>query len=152
LHRKTRKLTTMSPWARHLVTEARIAHLATSTRNGKPTVVPICFVYSRSLIYSAIDEKPKRTTPNKLRRIRNILENPHVSLVVDEYKEDWQRLRYVILLGTASILSRGKEHGAAISLLRKKYRQYKTMRLKERPIIRIKPLRAIAWKPLRGRN
>ena len=67
-------------------------------------------------------------------------------MVVDEYREDWRRLRYVILVGSASVLTRGGEYRAAISLLRKKYRQYASMKLEERPIIRVKPLRMIAWK------
>jgi PPOX class probable F420-dependent enzyme len=146
LHRKTRKLTGIPGWAHDLLVEARVGHLATSTRKGKPAIVPICFVYTRGVIYSAIDEKPKRTTPTKLRRIRNIIENPQIAVVVDEYRDDWRRLRYVILLGKATILTSGEEHGAAICLLRKKYHQYQAMRLEERPIIRIKPLRTIAWK------
>jgi len=134
----------MLAWARQMLTQKRVAHLATASKGGKLSVVPICFVYSGSLIYSAIDEKPKTTT--NLRRIRNITENPHVSFIVDEYREDWKRLRYVILPGTATILLTGREHGTAIQSLRKKYAQYRTMRLEERPIIRIKPIRTIAWR------
>ncbi|HUK28064.1 MAG TPA: TIGR03668 family PPOX class F420-dependent oxidoreductase [Candidatus Acidoferrales bacterium] len=127
-----------------MLTQARVAHLATASKDCKPSVVPICFVYSRSLIYSAIDEKPK-TTAN-LRRLRNIAENPCVSFITDEYRENWQRLWYVILPGTATILLTGREHRMAIQSLRKKYPQYRTMRLEERPIIRIKPTRTIAWR------
>jgi PPOX class probable F420-dependent enzyme len=146
LHRKNRKLSKIPAWARRLLIKERVAHLATSTKNGEPTVVPICFVYAKGVIYSAIDEKPKRTTPTKLRRIRNIIENPQVSVVVDEYREDWRKLRYIIVLGRANIINSGKEHNAAISLLRKKYPQYKVMRLEERPMIKIKPQHTIAWK------
>lgn len=130
-----------------MLIEAPVGHLATATKEGKPTVVPICFVYSRGVVYSPIDEKPKRTTPTKLRRIRNITENPQVSIVVDEYREDWRKLRYVMLLGIARVLTSGEEHNVAISLLRKKYQQYKSMKLEDRPIIRIQPLRTLAWKP-----
>ena len=121
--------------------------MATLTRNGEPSVVPVCFVYSPGVVYSAIDEKPKKVRLSKLRRIRNIMENPQVSLVVDEYREDWRRLRFVIIRGRATILTSGEEHCVAISLLRKKYSQYGSMRLEERPIIRIEPLHTIAWKP-----
>ena len=145
MHRNVRKLGT-PPWANHLLAKARVARLATSTRNGTPTVVPICFVYNQGRLYSAIDEKPKKTKPINLRRIRNIIENPQVSLVADEYREDWKRLRYVIVMGHATILMRGKEHREAISLLRKKYRQYAAMQLEQRPIIRVKTFRSITWK------
>ena len=72
-----------------------------------------------------------------MRRVRNIAENRRVSLVVDSYSENWQRLRYVIIDGLASMLYTGAEYKRAISLLRRKYRQYRSMRLEERPIIRL---------------
>jgi PPOX class probable F420-dependent enzyme len=97
-------------------------------------------------IYSAIDQKPKRMKPFALRRVRNIVENQNVCLTVDEYDEDWRKLRYVIVQAKATLLTRGREHRAALSLLREKYRQYHYMELESRPIIKIKPLRITAWK------
>ncbi len=128
------------------LTKARVGHLATSTRDGKPVVVPICFAYQDNTFYSAIDQKPKRIEPAGLRRVLNIVDNPKVCLVVDDYYEDWRKLRYVIVQGTASILSRGLEHRAALLLLRRKYRQYRSMKLENRPIIKIKLLRTIEWR------
>lgn len=126
--------------------EARVAHLATSTKRGKPLVVPICFTFNGSTIFSPIDEKPKRSPPLSLRRVSNIIENPRVSLIVDEYSEDWKRLRYVLIDGIAAVLTKGKAFDAAISLLRNKYQQYHTMRLEARPIIEISPLHIVVWK------
>jgi PPOX class probable F420-dependent enzyme len=123
-----------------------VGHLACSTKGGKPLVVPICFTLDGSTIYSAIDEKPKRREPLALRRVSNIIQNPNVSLIVDEYSEDWRRLQYVLVDGTAAVLTRGRQFDAAISLLRKKYRQYNRMKLEVRPIIEIKPIRIVAWK------
>jgi PPOX class probable F420-dependent enzyme len=99
------------------------------------------------LIYSPIDKKPKKAAPAKLRRVRNIRENPQVAFIVDKYSEDWARLGYVVLFGRATMLTNEVEHRSVVSLLRKKYSQYKTMRLEERPIIRIKPFRIAVWKP-----
>ncbi len=132
-------------WARELLLESRLAHLATSTKDGKPHVVPICYVYDGASIYSPIDEKPKRASPNRLRRVLNIVENPHVSLVVDRYGEDWSELRYVIMRGFAEIVREGEEQKRAVSLLREKYSQYRSMKLEGRPIIKITPARVIAW-------
>jgi PPOX class probable F420-dependent enzyme len=137
------------PWALRLLVGSRLAHLATSTKKGKPHVVPICYVYDGKAIYSSIDEKPKRAKPKKLRRVLNIVENPRVSLVVDQYAEDWRKLRYVIVHGTADIVDHGGEHERAVSLLRKKYRQYRSMKLEERPIIKITPVRFVAWSAAR---
>jgi len=134
-------------WAHGLLNEARVGHLATTTRTGIPAIVPVCFVFSHGLVYTPIDEKPKIVESTKLRRIRNIHENPQVAFIVDEYNENWRNLRHVILFGRATIITAGTEHGRIISLLRMKYSQYKAMRLEERPVVRIKPLRVKVWKP-----
>lgn len=132
-------------WANNLLHQSRVGHLATCTKDGRPHVVPICFVFDGKLIYSSLDEKPKRVIPRDLRRVKNIIANPWISLVVDLYSENWQELQYVIVQGVAGIVHRGSEHEYAIRLLREKYPQYLSMRLEERPIVRIKPSRIIAW-------
>ena len=67
-------------------------------------------------------------------------------MIVDEYSEDWRRLRYVLIDGIAAVLTKGKAFDAAISLLRDKYQQYNTMRIEARPMIEIRPLRIVVWK------
>lgn len=124
----------------------RIAHLATADARGKPLVVPVCFACGKNSIYSVLDEKPKRVAVSRLRRVRNILANPQVCLLVDHYEEDWSRLAYIIVEGTAEILTEGSEHDEALRLLREKYLQYRAMRLAGRPVIKISPLRLIPWK------
>jgi coenzyme F420-0:L-glutamate ligase/coenzyme F420-1:gamma-L-glutamate ligase len=136
----------METWARELLIESRLAHLSTSTSNGKPHVVPICYVYDGTSIYSSIDEKTKRGKPSQLRRIMNIAENPNVCLVVDHYEEDWGNLRYVIVHGFATIVQEGKEHDRAVQLLRKKYSQYNEMKLEARPLIKVNPINTVAWR------
>jgi len=68
-----------------------------------------------------------------------------VSFVVDRYSENWQELKYILVDGRAEILVEGKEFAAALRLLRQKYSQYGSMRLEDRPLIKIAPLRIIAW-------
>lgn len=126
--------------------QSRLGHLATSTRNGRPNVVPICYAFDGKMIYSSIDQKPKRAQPQNLRRVKNIIENPKVSLVVDAYSENWRKLRYVLVHGTAEIIQNGREHRHAIALLRKKYPQYRSMRLEKRPVIKIRLVRVVAWR------
>jgi len=116
---------------------ARVAHLATADANGQPLVIPICFVFDGKHFYSPIDEKPKQVSPQRLKRLRNIQENPAVSLVIDRYDEYWRRLAYVLITGRARVLSSGKRHQRAVRLLRKKYPQYRRMAIHERPIIAI---------------
>ena len=135
----------LSPPASRLVGSARIGHLATSDKSGQPHVVPICFAFDGTDFFSPIDEKPKRTAPRKLKRLKNIRENPRVSLVIDRYDEEWTKLGYVLVFGTARILSRGQKHRDAVRLLRSKYRQYRSMAIQERPMIVIRPSRVISW-------
>ena len=133
----------LSPSALRFVRAARVAHLATADTSGQPLVIPICFVFDGKTFYSPIDEKPKRTL--KLKRLRNIAENPKVSLVIDRYDEDWRRLAYVLIRGTAKILLRGERHRRGVQLLRRKYPQYRRMAIHERPMIVITPQRLTSW-------
>jgi PPOX class probable F420-dependent enzyme len=121
----------------------RTAHLATADAAGFPHVVPVCFSFSDACFWIPVDEKPKATL--RLKRLRNIEENPEVALVFDRYDEDWERLGYVMVWGTASIVEGGPEHAGALAALRARYPQYRTMRLEARPAIRIEPRRAARW-------
>jgi PPOX class probable F420-dependent enzyme len=98
--------------------EARVARLATVDPQGRPHVVPICFVIDGDTLYTAVDEKPKRT--RRLQRLRNIETNPRVEVLVDHYEEDWSRLWWVRLRGTARIV----DDRRAGELLAAKYPQY----------------------------
>lgn len=73
---------------------ARVAHLATTGADGQPHLVPVTFALvtssSADRIAIAVDQKPKTTVA--LRRLRNIAENPLVSLLCDHYDEDWTQL------------------------------------------------------------
>ena len=124
---------------------ARVAHLATSDPRGQPLVVPICFAVDGQELYSPIDEKPKTTSPLLLKRARNIRLNPHVSVIVDRYDDDWRRLAYVLIIGKAKLLTKGQKHKRAVLLLRKKYPQYREMAIHERPIICITPSHVKSW-------
>ena len=121
--------------------------MACSTKSGKPLVVPICFAFDGAMVYSSIDEKPKRVRPLALRRVSNITENPNVCFIVDAYAEDWRKLQYVLVIGRGSVIKHGRKFREAVALLRKKYKQYKSMKLENCPLITIKPLRIVAWKP-----
>ena len=124
---------------------ARIAHLASADATGQPHVIPICFVFDGKHFFSPIDEKPKRTAPRKLKRLRNIGDNPRVSLVIDRYNENWAKLAYIMIMGKARVLVSGATHRKAVNLLRRKYPQYRTMRIDRLPMILIRPTRTTSW-------
>ena len=130
---------------RNFLRSARVGQLATVDKNGFPAVVPFCFVFHNNAIYSVIDEKPKRQDPQKLARIRNIERNSKVGIVIDEYSEDWKKLRFLQLKGNAVIVSKGADYEDALRQLAKKYSQYRKMKLSGRPLIRITASRLFAW-------
>ena len=124
----------------------RVARLATADRAGKPHAVPVCFACAPASIYIALDEKPKEVPVSRLKRVRNILENPEVALIADRYAEEWDLLAFVMVRGRGELLDpETEEHTAAVRLLRGKYHQYETMRIEENPVIAIHPKRAVSW-------
>jgi PPOX class probable F420-dependent enzyme len=102
---------------------ARVARLATVDAEGRPHLVPVCFALDDDMLYTAVDEKPKRS--KLLKRLENIRVHPEVSVLVDHYVEDWTRLWWVRLDGTARVLETGEEREQALELLRAKYEQYR---------------------------
>jgi PPOX class probable F420-dependent enzyme len=147
---------------RALLLGARRIVLCTIADDGTPRPVPVCFALRDSeaqapLLYCPLDEKPKRVTdPHLLARVRDIVARPSVTLLADIWDEDWYRLAWLRLYGTASILEprvRGEpariadwaEHDAAVSALRLRYPQYRSHDLLCRPMIRVSITRAVSW-------
>jgi len=150
---------------------ARVAHLATVNRAGTPLVLPVCFVMVHmaeqgSRLFVSLDEKPKRKQPRDLERVRNLEDNPRVAVVADRWSEDWTRLAWVHLSGTARVLepplpgeqpeiaalvgpvSDAALHRHTVSLLREKYALYRAMALDARPVIAMEIERVKTWGPL----
>ena len=99
--------------------DAAVARLATVDREGRPHVVPICFVIDGGTLYTAVDEKPKRT--RRLKRLENIEANPQVEVLIDHYEDDWTQLWWVRLRGAARVV----DDPRALELLAVKYPQYR---------------------------
>ena len=130
---------------RRFVESMRIARLATADANGAPHVVPVCYALAGDNLYVTIDEKPKRSDVRAMKRLRNIVQNPEVAVVVDRYDEDWSRLAWVMLRGRAEILDAGDEHDRAQAALRERYPQYRAMRIEPLPVIALRIDRVNAW-------
>ncbi len=128
-----------------LLAHAPVGRLATADANGLPHVIPVCYALMDGMIYSVLDQKPKRATFTRLRRVRNILVNPRVSLVVDHYEANWERLWYILISGHAELLEEGEERPSAIQVLREKYAQYRAMNLDPNPVIKITPSHVVSW-------
>ena len=127
--------------------QSRVARLATQDEEGRPHMVPICYAYDGRCFYTALDQKPKQVPPERLARVRHIRGNPNVALLIDEYGEDWGKLWYILVRGTAEILSKGEKHNEALRLLQEKYPQYAsgTLLPQQALVIQIVPAKIIGW-------
>ena len=134
----------LSDQQRRFLDASRVGHLATADRAGVPHVIPVCYAVAGETVYITIDEKPKRQDI-PLKRVRNILENPRFSFVVDRWDEDWTRLGWVMLRGAAEILDSGAEHDRAQALLRERYPHYRTMALDDLPVLALRITSASSW-------
>ncbi len=118
--------------------------LATVGRNGEPTIVPVCFVYSDGMIYTAVDKKPK--TKGRLARTENILRNEHAAFVVDVYSDDWRKLSYALVHGRANLVTDLNESWRATEMLVRKYPQYRWLGLDNSQVIRIRVGKTKLWR------
>lgn len=109
--------------ARTRFAAARVARLGTVGPDTQPHLVPITFAVSGDLVVHAVDHKPKSTTD--LRRLRNIAENRMVSILVDNYADDWAQLWWVRGDGAAEIRDDAPD---LVDLLTTKYPQYQQAR------------------------
>ena len=122
------------------VDAARVARFATVTSEGRPHIVPCCFVRDGDTIWSAVDAKPKTTLA--LRRLGNLNLHPQVSLLIDHYEEDWDRLWWVRIDGAALVLSDADERERALDALATKYPQY----VARRPPGQVIAITITAWR------
>ncbi|WP_126662304.1 TIGR03668 family PPOX class F420-dependent oxidoreductase [Haloterrigena salifodinae] len=160
----------MTPEERAVLERARVATLATADGDGRPHAVPICYAVLEGnggdsacdsnrdpRLVSAIDEKPKLT--RDLRRVRDVRSNPHATVLVDYYSEDWSRLAWVQARGRARVVppdgdaeagdaerrTDASGHDAAVAALEAKYDQYADHDLSERVVLEIRVERTLSW-------
>jgi PPOX class probable F420-dependent enzyme len=122
-------------------TGERVARLATLS-SGAPRLVPVTFAWHRGTAVWAVDRvKPKR--PGPLRRMRDLEADPRVAMLVDHYAEDWSRLWWVELQGTAATLE-GRAAEAALDVLAERYPAYRADR-PPGPVVAVTPHRWAWW-------
>lgn len=126
----------------------QVARLATADGSGAPHVIPLCYARADNDVYFVIDEKPKRGAPRELKRLRNIVANPRVALVIDDYASDWSQLAYLLIQGDAALVDDRVEYERMLTRLRTRYPQYQSMRLEfdTYPMVRISVRRAHLWR------
>ena len=144
-HLRGRVIDSIDPAVSEFIRVHRVARLATVDDAGSPHVIPVCYAFDGERLYTALDLKPKRVEGRMLKRVRNILENPKVALVIDDYSERWGALAYVLSHGVACIVDEGEEQRSGERLLRSKYPQYRELLETGATIISITPEEIISW-------
>ena len=141
--------TTLTKAEADFVQTQRVGRLATADADGNPHVIPVCYAFDGTHFYIPLDEKPKRVSESKLRRVRNIVARPQVALVIDQYSDDWTQLGYLLIHGHAALIPPEATaiHAQALLLLRERYQQYQSMALEKSSVIAITPTQVISWGP-----
>ena len=138
----------MAESSRDRFARARVARLATADARGVPHLVPIVFAVEGDTIYTAVDDKPKRS--RMLRRLANVAANPHVAALVDHYAEDWTHLWWVRADGYGRIVDISDAEAAhGIDLLVERYAPYQVRR-PAGPVLVIEVARWASWSAMQG--
>ena len=123
-----------------------VGRLATVDGEGSPHIVPVVFCVEDDVLYSPVDGKRKRS--QNLKRLQNAASNPNFSLLLDEYDDDWGRLWWVRLDGTADVYRPDAEHVAQLRrLFLAKYPQYEDLPLsgEDAVFLRLRSKKISAW-------
>lgn len=114
-----------------LLQEWPVARLATWGKLS-PHIVPIVFCLDGNALFSPVDGKAKSSTA--LQRLANVADNPHCSVLLDRYSDDWQQLWWVRLDGKAQVCHpQGAQLTGLVDLLEHKYPQYRKTAVTQGP-------------------
>jgi PPOX class probable F420-dependent enzyme len=133
---------------RGLLARWPVARLATLGPAGAQ-LLPVVFAQVGERLWSSVDGKPKRG--GELARIRHVRSDPRVSLLLDEYTEEWNDLWWLRVSGRARAVeadpARDAEAAAAVAALVAKYPQYGEIPVLGDPprLLCIEPLRLRSW-------
>ena len=123
-----------------LVGWERVCRVATASAAGVPHVVPVCHVLDDGKLYFASEKAA--------RKIRNLRENPHVTVTVDLYSDDWSNLKGVMIQGSAALVRTSPRFRKIRRLLYAKYPQYPDMSAigeRDSVIVEVTPRHAFSW-------
>lgn len=117
-----------------------VCRVATTGSSGVPHVVPVCHVLAGGKVYFA--------SGDDARKVKNVRENPRVTLTVDLYSDHWEMLRGVMIQGRARLVEQGPRFRRVRDLLYRKYPQYPRMEAispSDSVIVEVTPTRVFSW-------
>lgn len=125
-----------------------MAHLGFLDGRDRPRVQPVTFAVWGAMVWSAVDAKPKRVSPERLARVRFLRRNGSAALTVDRYDEDWTRLAWVQILGDVRIVQ-AADAPEAMEVLAARYAPYRACP-PPGPLLALAPERCLCWRALAG--
>ena len=134
--------TELVAWAKELLETARVGRLGLLDLDGAPRVLPVTFAVAEGEIWSAIDNKPKRSgEPARLRFLRR---DPRAALTVDRYSDDWEELAWLQVLGRVKIVEVA-DGAPGLEALSEKYEPYREAP-PPGPLLALRPDRYLWWR------
>jgi PPOX class probable F420-dependent enzyme len=129
-------------WANEMLRTGRVARLGLLDGQDRPRVLPVTYALAGGSLYSAIDQKPKRSAEPA--RLAFLERRPEVALTVDRYDDDWSALAWVQVLGRIEIVPVDADQ-AGMDALAAKYAPYRA-EAPPGPLLKLLPDRAICWR------
>ena len=123
-----------------LIAQERVCRVATAGSDGTTHLVPVCHVLAGDKIYFGSGDDG--------RKVKNLAENPRVTVTVDCYSDAWAGLRGVMVQGTAKLIESGPRFRRIRALLYKKYPQYPreaALAESDSVVIEVTPVRVFSW-------
>lgn len=100
---------------RDFIDATHVCRIATVRPDGEPHVIPVCPVFDGETLF--VDIGPTSTTAKALEH------DARISVLIDEYNDDWSRLRKVILKCKAERVT-DAEQDRVWEMIRVKYPQH----------------------------
>ena len=135
-----RVLTQLTKTLADFVAWERVSRVATAGAAGVPHLVPVCHVLAGGKVYFASGDDG--------RKVKNIVENPRVTLTVDLYSDHWGTLKGVMIQGRARLIERGPRFRRIRDRLYRKYPQYPreaALSPSDSVVIEMTPTRVFSW-------
>lgn len=123
-----------------LLDDERRGVMSTFAADGSVHSVPVVFALGGNEIVSPIDHKPK--SGRVMARVHNLERDPRVTLLVDRWDEEWTRLAWVMVRGTAELDNAYPDD--LLTALNARYPQYEPDERHD-ALIRIRPSRLVWW-------
>lgn len=120
-----------------------VARFATITKDGKPHVVPVWFLYSNKKIYIP--------TPTRTLKAKYISMTPHASITIDSFKGVLDA-KAILIEGTAKLITGSKStqinlrvHRKYVGSNRLRQRNWKAFAAEDDGTIVIRPVKWRSW-------